>query len=608
MPSGMEVLPEVLAQDPVRCRAVFASLEGILGAAGGADLFSDSGLPTARSFLAEASDRLCRRLLPEPRADHDLVMLVGWLVRQSDFDDTLLSMDRQAFAALTHLVMSPDHPALWDAVRVAAVDGFRLLAARVLDIGLHPRLRNRKLGVRVVSVPAHCLFSASAAMADAWDAGLPGDQKAWLAAANDCQQALAATRVAHGSEGVSVEVVFSLDVLERCLHRMRLIANLFADDPVVQDAGRYRLVRDLVVAVRQDRSLRDLARHSMHLLHRRIVDRSGTTGEHYIALDRKEYRQIWGAAAGGGLLTTVTAVLKLAAHHACHVASVAPVVEGLAYGLNYSASFIVLQHTHLMLATKQPAMTAAALATIVRDRQGDERQQEIITYAQRICASQVAAVTANVLAVGLGGVVFDAVWHACRGAHFLSADDAQQVYTNFSPLHSLTLVYAVMTGVILWLSSLVGGFIDNWVAWHRLPRALEDHGWARSGAALRLHAAGWGTNISLGMMLGFMPVVGGILGLPLDVRHVTLSSGQFALAWAAQADGWQGGFVLLVIAGLAAMFVLNLSVSFLLSLLTSMQAYKLSSQETWRLLRQLLWSGVTEPWAFMRPPAKGTDS
>jgi site-specific recombinase len=37
-------------------------------------------------------------------------------------------------------------------------------------------------------------------------------------------------------------------------------------------------------------------------------------------------------------------------------------------------------------------------------------------------------------------------------------------------------------------------------------------------------------NVSLGMMLGLVPALLGFVGLPLDVRHVTLSTGQLAAA------------------------------------------------------------------------------
>lgn len=599
---AIEALPQILAANTFLREAVFKQLAATLGAVGGADLFADSGLPTARSFLSEASDRLARRLLPEPRADQDLAALVRWLVLRSAVAAGLVRLEALRFERLIQALMPPDRPDLWTGLGLAAVDGFRLLAARVLDTGLHPRLRDRMAGHRISESPAHRLFTASAALADAWDAGRADDQADWLAAVDACQRAVAGTRAQHGAEGVSVEVVFSLDVLESCLGRMRLIAELFAADPGQRSTARRQLVIELAAAVHRDRSLRDLARRSLRLLHRRIVDRSGATGEHYIAHNRKEYWQIWRAAAGGGLLTTATAAIKLGSHQICHALHAAPMVEGLVYSVNYAGSFLALQHLHLMLATKQPAMTAAALAAIVRDRRGDDRIEQIASYTQRICSSQVAAATANVAVVAVGCFALDLAWTVLGGSHFLAAAEADAIYTNFSPLSSLTLFYAALTGVILWLSSLIGGAFDNWVAWHRLPQACLDRGWRRIGEGLRQHASGWGTNVSLGLMLGFTPVLGTILGLPLDVRHVTLSTGQLALACAAQPDWWRDGFVLLAGSGIAVMFVLNLSVSFLLSLLTAVRAYDLPAGELYGLLRLLIGRACTRPWAFLLPP------
>ncbi len=89
-------------------------------------------------------------------------------------------------------------------------------------------------------------------------------------------------------------------------------------------------------------------------------------------------------------------------------AGLALFLEGLASGLNYAVSFLILQAFGLILATKQPAMTAAAFAAIIRDRKGSERLDVIVDYAARICHSQLAATIANVVVVACGAYAFDA--------------------------------------------------------------------------------------------------------------------------------------------------------------------------------------------------------
>jgi site-specific recombinase len=101
----------------------------------------------------------------------------------------------------------------------------------------------------------------------------------------------------------------------------------------------------------------------------------------------------------------------------------------------------------------------------------------------------------------------------------------------------------MFTGVLLWLSSLFAAWLDNWFVLHQLSAALAQHRRLQRGFGptrarhlavwLESNIAGLGGNISLGLMLGIIPSVAVFFGLPLDVRHVTLSTGQVTAAFAA---------------------------------------------------------------------------
>jgi site-specific recombinase len=287
-------------------------------------------------------------------------------------------------------------------------------------------------------------------------------------------------------------------------------------------------------------------------------------------------------------------------------------VQGVLYGLNYAVSFLLLQHLGLALATKQPAMTAATLAAIVRGRKGEDRADEIADYAARISRSQLAAAMGNVIMVCAGAFLFVHLWAFLLGRPFMATDEASAVYLQLSPVNSGTVFYAALTGAILWLASLVGGWFDNFCAYHHLPLAIEQHplgGYLgrqrmiRWGDALAHHGSGWATNVSLGFMLGMTPAIGHFLGLPLDVRHVTLNSGILSLASTSLGQRWFGeGVFLIGIAGVAVMFVLNLSVSFLLALVTAARAYDLPAQERTLLVHALVRHFRNAPLDFVVPP------
>jgi site-specific recombinase len=95
--------------------------------------------------------------------------------------------------------------------------------------------------------------------------------------------------------------------------------------------------------------------------------------------------------------------------------------------------------------------------------------------------------------------------------------------------------------VLLFASSLIAGWAENWFVLHRLDSAMRYNPriTALAGRAARRRAgrascasniSGFAANISLGFMLGLVPPVLAFFGLGLEVRHVTLSSGQLAAA------------------------------------------------------------------------------
>ena len=198
------------------------------------------------------------------------------------------------------------------------------------------------------------------------------------------------------------------------------------------------------------------------------------------------------------------------------------------------------------------------------------------------------------------------------GGPLVDLHAAEHVYDTLSPLNSGTVVFAALTGVLLWLSSIAGGWIENWAVYHQLPQALAEQAWGirrfgpermrRWADAVARNIAGWGTNVSLGMMLGMTPAIGMFFGVPLDVRHVTLSSGTLALATASLETGWyREGWFLHAIAGVAVMFVLNLGVSFSLSLVTALRAYNVPRADKVELIKRLLKRLARSPRDFILP-------
>jgi site-specific recombinase len=270
-----------------------------------------------------------------------------------------------------------------------------------------------------------------------------------------------------------------------------------------------------------------------------------------------------------------------------------------------------LQIFGLALATKQPAMTGATLADIIRRNRGDSRRDQITEFGASISRTQLAAALGNILAVCLGAVIFNLVWLKFFHSSYVPAEQAEKVYLSLRPLASATAIDAALTGVLLWLAGLTGGWCENFAVYHRIPASIAHHPLGQTIGAARMQKLAdwadrnigpWSTSISLGYLMGFMPVFFEFFGLPLDVRHVTLNTGMFAFAAARFGPAaFKQIWLYSAMVGIAIMFVLNLGVSFAIASFVALRAYDVGHKERGLILRYVLKQMVSSPLQFLFP-------
>jgi site-specific recombinase len=286
----------------------------------------------------------------------------------------------------------------------------------------------------------------------------------------------------------------------------------------------------------------------------------------------------------------------------------------MAAGTNYAVSFIALQYFHLALATKQPSVTAATFAGIVRKTHGRARLEKVSEFISRITRSQLASAAGNLIAVCAGCIAFALLWKWFFGEPYLDLSSTEHVYESLNPLASGTVIFAALTGLILWISALAGGWVENFATFNNIPEAIAQHplgyriGRARMeklAASVETNLSGWTTCIVLGYMLGFVPAFGEFFGVPLDVRHVTLSTGTLALAAASLGREWlHEGWFFHTLFGIALTFILNLGVSFSIAASVALKAYGVPQRERFRLARYTFLTFLQTPGRFIYPSAK----
>lgn len=602
-------LVRLFEDDPELRQQVQHSLGEMLAQLDFLALFAETGLPSVHSFTTEVVQRLAAKVVPSAREDTDarklLIDLFSWRRSAQQF----AALSPEIFERVAGVLTPDDRSNFWQRQERDLEEALRLLAARISGLGLQPEMRERSTASGIARSPFYELVRTTEELvAPASPEAAPAALDAWKQDVARCRAEMEAVYEHMESAGISVELVFDLKTIQACLVRMEAMAKLLsAAAPQKRLPAVQSLLIKLIEGNVSDKQISSLLRENLNLLARKVVDRTGDTGEHYIANSKPEYWQMWRAAIGGGLLTVFTAAFKLRIIEA----HLPPFVEGFASGTNYAVSFVLLQVFGLVLATKQPATTAAAFARIIRDNRGLQRSSKLTDFVARITSTQLAAAIGNVAAVSAGAVLFEMLWRLIFRESYLPELSATHVYDTLDPFASGTALFAIETGVILWLAALAGSWIENAAVYYRLAEALAQHpAGSRLGEAfsrkmsrtVKHNIGGWATSIVLGYLLGFAPVLGEFFGLPLDVRHVTLSSGTLALAAARFGTTSLGNrWFYHAVVGIGVIFVLNLFVSFTIAAFVALRAYDVGPREQWSILRFLVAGAVRSPLRFIVP-------
>ena len=604
-------LLNVLERHPEHARAFAEVIAGVWNDVDAVSLFAEVGFAPRMALWHEFLGRLRRRLLPHTTDTRDLAALFELLFGDETDEDWIAAIDDELLGRLSLLfAAAPDEG--W---RVEARAAITVLISNVHAAGLAGPLRVRMDEALLQDKPFHQLPTAWEAIERALPGpgGVGGDTAAlasampYLHALLDRCRTAAQTVPEHlEAHGVSVDLMFSVEQLTARLERIEaLLACLLSQQP---QRELLRLVAGLVRVVHERRSLHTLFARHYSLLARKVAERSAETGEHYITRDRAEYRDMLQRAAGGGAVLAGTTFAKFGIMLLGFTAFWA----GFWAGVNYALCFVFIHLLHWTVATKQPAMTAPALAQKLLSVDRDDGLQGFVDEVTHLVRSQVAGVIGNLALVAplvLGGQLLARL---AFGAPLVGEKQALYV------LHSLdlagpSLLFAAFTGTLLFASSLIAGWVENWFVFYRLdsaiawnPRIVTTLGQARAqrwSRWWRANISGLTANISLGLMLGLVPALLGFVGLGLDVRHVTLSTGQLAAAVGALGFGVMGTWAfwscVICIAGIG---MLNVGVSFFCAFKVALRSRGVHLADRRRVYAAIRTRLRREPLSFIVPP------
>jgi site-specific recombinase len=606
---------QVLERHPERRIAVAQLVRNTLSELSAISLLCETGLPHASAFFQELGGRLASKLLPAPPAENDLAELFRYLFPERADADWVAALPLpvlEGIGDLLYLDAETDANGPWSGFSRDGADALMILASHVQAIGLSQLVRQRTATERPLDTPFAGLASGvhDYVTAAVGSERFEAEEAAVRSFVARCSRALAEVTRHLANYGVSIDLVYQLERARLALQRMEAIIELHGRrerDPVAVA----HFIAALIRANDAQDSIRALLRENLKLMTRRIVESARKTGDHYITRDGSEYRAMLASAAIGGALTGLTVLVKIAT-----VGHGLPLfLDGLVASVNYALSFVLIHLLHGTLATKQPAVTAAAMAHKLNAPRAHGRLRAFVDEVANLVRSQVAAIMGNLLLVVPAALALQAILLLAGFSHLPDPAHAHDYIQSLS-LWSAAPFYAAFTGVLLWLSAVIAGWFENWATFRRLPEAVARSprivrllGAERAARAAQLiedNVAALGGNVSLGILLGMEPVIAAFFGLPLEVRHVTLSTGQLALAsWSYGTGIFAQPVFWWAVVGIGAIGFMNLTVSFGLALGVAIRSTGRGAVSRRRLRRAVLGRLRAAPLDFLRPPRTG---
>jgi site-specific recombinase len=576
----------------------------------------ESGMPLARGFWQELFGRLRHKLLPPLQDENDFLYVLNRVFfRNHDYRwvEDIPRAEWIAFFEQVGVSLHVDDGRIFQQL----IRSLRTLSYQVAQLGLEKEVLSYLPAEDREDNPFVDQNYLVIELERQIGAGETARHREFsdriMAALAGCGRAIEYIREHHSERGASLHQTYMLLSLANRMERMSMLVDLL-DTEHALDTGRFvELFRVLVRNENRKNSIVEFMSQSLGYLAYQIAEHKGEKGNKYITTTPAEYRAMLASAMGGGAWICLVVVIK----NLLTRLPMAVFWHGFAYSVNYSTGFILIEETGATLATKQPAFTASAVASSLDTRKNTYQPNlyNLAVTVARVSRSQIASFAGNLIVVFPGVTLIAWGYDALMGSKLVSGDVAAKMLRDQHPWQSLSLLYACNTGVFLFLSGIIAGYVQNKIQYGQISRRLQTHPVLRlSMSKPRLqrladyaerHAGSLIGNICLGFFLGMAGFVGEIFGIHFDIRHITISAGNVALAvYGLGIKDIPAGFLVEVLVGVLAIGFLNFLVSFSLAFFVAVRSRGVRLREYPEFFGILGRYFLRSPLDFIRPPRR----
>lgn len=583
-------------------------------------LLTNSGILTNKGFFTEAFERFNSKILPRAYQDTDHSGTFNEIFHQPWDYRWVDEIPNQDWISLFEVLGFKEVDDLDHANPVFGqlINSIIVLSQRVGSSGIEPEILSKLPELEEFDSPFMIQnkeifeYLSQAHDLEDFDRSIQNpDYKQILVMLNQCSDYSQIIRKNKRKFGADLHLTYLLSRLDQNIDRLRTLLRLVvhSDEETPFDV-ELELFKNLVRAENKKDSLREHFENNIQSLAFQITEHAGKTGEHYIANTKKEWRKMLYSSMGGGLIVGFLTIIKVLIYYL----RLPLFGEAFLYSMNYSLGFIGIHVSHSTLATKQPAMTAPKLAAALDEKvktksMALENLAEVIVKLSR---SQFIAFVGNVLVAFPVAFLIAWIYNYSTGGQIARPDKAMELIEELDPFNSYSIFHAGITGVFLFLSGMISGYYDNKSIYNKIPQRINNHNFLKRylgpkrtekfSEYLGSNLGNLAGNFFLGIFLGTTGTIGVILGLPLDIRHITFASGNFGLAFVSVGDQLSQYTIAITIFGIICIGLVNFLVSFALAIFVAIKSRGVNFNQSTELLKILLGWFALKPSHFFFPP------
>ena len=576
--------------------------------------FTQSGIPLSGDFWGELKKRIKHKLLPEEQDKNDFLFIINSIFYKSKDYLWIEAIKRSTWVHFFELLQFPLQ-ATDERLRNHLLDALVVLSIQVANNGLQKEIANFISPVNSRQEDPFIVQRRRLLELQQQISLNPVDVKTHAnrlrIVLHQLENEIVYIRQNQGGKGTSVKQSYSLLILATRLKRMLILLDALDNDENF-DVGMFVDIFKIITRNEKTKnSIREFISQAIGHIAYQIAEHKGVKGGKYITTTRREYANMILSAMGGGAIICVVVIIKffLGKLHYAHF------WQGFWYSLNYSVGFVSIDQSGSTLATKQPAFTANAVAVSFDSKKNIDRPDlnNLAITVAKVVRSQAASFIGNLIIVIPGTYFLAWLYHISFGVKLASGRAALQLLQDQHPFQSLSLLYACNTGVFLFISGILAGYVQNKIRFSHIADRIADNplynirispkrrsAWSKF---VEKNAGSYAGNISLGFFLGMAGPLGKIFGVPFDIRHITISSGNMGLGvYGLGIENIPTNYLLTVFFGVLGVGFFNFLISFSLAFFVAVKARGIKLKQYPEFLGILGRYFLRRPFSFIFPP------